>query len=91
MGIAAQIALISARRSPTVAGFLRYTTSFKVPQGKSPEVLNLVNVVGIKMYLFVLSSVLADSHLEKPARLGGSVGVPHLVGRRAHCFHKVHV
>jgi len=27
------------------------------------------------MYLFVLSSVIADSHPGKPARLGGSVGV----------------
>ena len=43
------------------------------------------------MYLFVLSSVLADSHPVKPTRLGGSVGVPRLVGRRPHCFHKVHV
>ena len=42
------------------------------PKGKSPEVLNLVNVVGIQMYLFFLSSVLADSHPEKPVRLGGS-------------------
>ena len=89
MGIAAHAALISARRSPSVAGFLQYTTFFMVPKGKSPEVLNLVNMVGIKMYRFVLSSVLADSHPGKPARLGGSVGVPLLVGR-SHCFHKVH-
>ena len=40
------------------------------------------------MYLFVLSSVLADSHPGKPARLSGNVGVPHFVGRRHHCFHK---
>jgi len=45
------------------------------PKGESLEVLNLVNVVGIEMYLFVLSSVLADSHPGKPARLS-SVGVP---------------
>jgi len=44
------------------------------------------------MYLFDLSSVLADSHPGKPARLGGIVGVPRLVGRRPHCFfNKVHV
>jgi len=67
MGIAAHAALISARRSP---------------KGKSPEVLNLVNIVWILMYLFVLSSIFADSHPGKPARLDGSVGMPRLVGRR---------
>jgi len=61
------------------------------PKGKSPEVLNLVNVVGIQMYLFIISSVLADSHPRKPEGLGGSVGVSRLVGRRPRCFHKVHV
>jgi len=55
MGIAVHAALNYARKSPTVAGFLRYTTAFEVPQNKSPEVLNLVNVVGIQMYLFVIS------------------------------------
>jgi hypothetical protein len=49
-----------------------------------------MNVVEIQMYLIVLSSALADSHPANPASLGGSVAVPHLVGRRPHCFHKLH-
>ena len=43
------------------------------PSGKSLQVLNRENVRRTRLHLFILASLLANSHLDKLARLGGCV------------------
>src|SRR6202042_1226913 len=61
------------------------------PIGKSRGMLNQENVLETQLHPFVLSSVLANGHPGRLARLGDSVEVPRLVVRNILHYYKVHL